>query len=429
MGATNAKTWTQYTVGQQLTKIVDTGLYLFPILHKYYKAFTYMFIDFNNMSNKSLTNKFLPMEWTITEDGKSLQWYDYNMFDVELTITGNNDAATEITASEVTGLSTAWFEVWDQIMIVRAPWSAKANARKEITAIVADTSITWSGAIDLDVGDKVIRVYYVQTEEAEITRGASKYKYVEFKSYFQNFGRTVTFTKTDLNKTYLIEKDAKTYVASIFGFNMSILLQEFGKAIWLGQNDNSASKPEMLGIDTAITQQAVSDASLVTDFSSAANDDEKIELFMDAIEAAGASGAIQAWETLSVPCNRKMLSALGRLKKDDIVYNEKIAEIDFTIYKFKNMFAQVEFFHEPTLDKLSQDSLAYILPRSLMSLRFRKFQNLNDEKGTMEPAKTEITVRRKINNIYDKAQFDMFFEAATVLGWLTSGAYRKLIKL
>ena len=128
-------------------------------------------------------------------------------------------------------------------MIVRAPGSAKANERKEITAIVADTSITWSGAIDLDVGDKVIRVYYVQTEEFEITRGASKYKYVEFKSYFQNFGRTVTFTKTDLNKTYLIEKDAKTYVASIFGFNMSILLQEFGKAIWLGQNDDSSVNP------------------------------------------------------------------------------------------------------------------------------------------------------------------------------------------
>lgn len=433
MGATNAKTGTQYTVGQQLTKIVDQGLYLFPILHKYYKAFTYMFIDFNNMSNKSLTNKFLPMEWTITEDGRSIQWYDYNMFDVELTITGNNDTATAITASEVTWLSTAGFEVGDQIMIVRAPGSAKANVRKEITAIVTDTSITWAGAIDLDVGDKVIRVYYVQAEESEITRGASKYKYVEFKSYFQNFGRTVTFTKTDLNKTYLIEKDAKTYVASIFGFNMSILLQEFGKAIWLGQNDDSSvnpwAKPEMLGIDTAITQQAVSDASLVTDFTGLATDDLKIEKFMDAIEAAGASGAIQAWETLSIPCNRKFLSALGRLKKDDTIYNDKITEIDFTIYKFKNMFAQVEFFHEPTLDKLSQDSLAYILPRSLMSLRFRKFQNLNDEKGTMEPAKTEITVRRKINNIYDKAQFDMFFEAATVLGWLTSGAYRKLVKL
>ena len=172
----------------------------------------------------------------------------------------------------------------------------------------------------------------------------------------------------------------------------------------------------MLGIDTAITQQAVSDASLVTDFTGITSDDVKIEKFMDAIEAAGASGAIQAGETLSVPCNRKFLSALGRLKKDDIIYNDKITEIDFTIYKFKNMFAQVEFFHEPTLDKLSQDSLAYIVPRSLMSLRFRKFQNLNDEKGTMEPAKTEITVRRKINNIYDKAQFDMFFEAATVLG-------------
>lgn len=430
MAATNAKTGVKFSVGQQLTKIVDQGLYLFPILHKYYKSLTYMFIDFNNMSNKSLTNKMLPMEWTITEDGKSLQWYDYNMFDVEAGVKTlmASGTAIDVTAVESATSTTAGFEVGDQIMIVRKAGSTLTNERRTITGLTT-TTITVNSAVALEVGDKIIRVYYVQTEEQEISRGASKYNYIEFKSYFQNFGRTVSFTKTDLNKTYLIEKDAKTYVASIFGFNMSILLQEFGKAIWLGQNDNSSSKPEMLGIDTAITQAAVDDASLVVDFSSATTDDEKVELLMDVIEASSASGAIQSGETLSIACNRKMLSGLGRLKKDDIVYNEKITEIDFTIFKFKNMFGSVEFFHEPTLDKLSQDSLGYVLPRSLMSLRFRKFQNLMDEKGGMEMAKTEISVKRKINNIYDKAQFDMFFEVATVLGGLTSGVYRKLIKL
>jgi hypothetical protein len=34
----------------------------------------------------------------------------------------------------------------------------------------------------------------------------------------------------------------------------------------------------------------------------------------------------------------------------------------------------------------------------------------------MEAAKGEITVRKQINNIYDKAIFDMYFEAAVVLG-------------
>ena len=184
----------------------------------------------------------------------------------------------------------------------------------------------------------------------------------------------------------------------------------------------------MLGIDTAITEVAVKDPSVVVDFSTAPNDDEKLNIFMDAIEASGASGAILPGETLTIACNRKMLSALGRLKKDDVVYNDKIVEIDFTIYKFKNMFSAVEFFHDPILDRISQSSLGYILPKSLMSLRFRKNQTL-DENQNIVTDKPEIKVTKKITNIHDVAKFDMYFEVATVLGGLTSGAYRKLINL
>lgn len=352
------------------------------------------------------------------------------MFDVEVPVTTAMASGVEVNVTVVSDplTTTAGFEAGDQIMIVRRTGSFLANARRTIASVTTST-ITLSAAAALEVGDKIIRIYYVQTQETEIQRGFSKYNYVEFKSYFQNFGRVVTFKKTELNKTYLIEKDAKTYVASIFGHNMSILLQEFGKAIWLGQNDNNAGKPEMLGIDTAIMQQFVKDASLVVDFTGVATADQKLNLLLDAFDLSAASGAISNAETLSVACNRKFLSQLGRLKKEDVVYNEKIVEIDFTIYKLKSMFSQVEFFHEPTLDKLSQDSVAYVLPRSLMSLRFRKNQTVTDDKANFEPAKTEICVKKKINNIHDVAQFDMFFEAATVLGGLTSGAYRKLIRL
>jgi hypothetical protein len=158
------------------------------------------------------------------------------------------------------------------------------------------------------------------------------------------------------------------------------------------------------------------DASLLVDFSGAADDDAKITLFMNAIESASASGAIPSTETLIVPCNQKFLSALARLKSKDIIYNEKIDVIDFKIFKFQNMFGQVEFFHEPMLDRLSAVSLAYILPRSLMSLRFRKNQILEDEKGAISSAVTEISVQKQITNIRDKAIFDMSFEAGMILG-------------
>jgi len=419
----NAKTWTTYLAGQQTDKIVGTGLYLFPIIHKYYKHLNYLLFDFNVKGAKSLKTKFLPIEWTITEDGKSLTWYDYSMFDVELKVTTDEDAVTDLDNDNISGISSKWFGVGDTLLVVRKPGSAESNVKVKITAITWDV-ITIDTAVDLDAGDKIVRAYYVQEIGTEITRGQSDYDYTEFKSYFQNFARQVKFEKTDLNRTYLIEKDAKEYIASIFAHNMNIMLQEFNKAIWLGDNVNS-SKPEMLGIDTAIEQVAVEDASVKIDFSGK-TDDEKIAAFMDAIEKASASGAIQSGETLTMPANRKFLSALGRLKKDDIVYNEKIKEIDFSIFKFTNMFGQVEFYHEPMLDTISQTSLAYIVPRSLIACKFRKNQNLNDEKGGMEAAKWEITVRKQINNIYDKAVFDMYFEAALVLWGLTSWAYLKL---
>ena len=415
-----AKTWVTYSAGQQTQKAVWTGLYLFPILHKYYKHLSYLLFDFNTMGSKSMKQKFLPIEGTITENGTSLEWYDYSMFDVEVAITADAAAVTSIPTAK-----TAGFEVWDQILVVRKEGSTLINVKKTITAITLDTSLDFVGAIDLEEGDKVVRAFYVQELGQEITRGQSSYDYIEFKSFFQNFARQVKFEKTDLNRTYLIEKDAKEYVSSIFGLNMNILLQEFNKAIWLGGNTNTGNKPELLGIDTAIEEVAVTDATVKIDFTGD-TDDQKIAKFMDAIEKASASGAIQSGETLTMPCNRKFLSALGRLKKDDIVYNEKIKEIDFTIFKFTNMFGQVEFYHEPMLDTLSQKSLAYIVPRSLIACKFRKNQNLNDEKGGMELAKGEITVRKQINNIYDKAIFDMYFEAALVLWGLTSGAYLKL---
>jgi hypothetical protein len=300
-------------------------------------------------------------------------------------------------------------------MIVRKSGSTLTNEKRVIVSLVENTSLTVNATVVVEAGDKIVRAFYVQESDKEITRGSSSYDYKEFKSFFQTFARSVSFTKDQLNRTYLIEQDAKNYVAQIFALNMNIMLQEFNKAIWYAGNV-SGVKSETLGIVTAINKMAETDASLIVDFSTAANDDEKIELFMDAIEKASASGAIAPGETLTIACNRKFLSKLARLKKDDIVYNEKIVEIDFTIFKFKNMFGQVEFFHEPMLDTLNQGSFAVLLPRSLVACKFRENQVVTDENGGIERAKGEITVTRKINNIRDRSEFDMYFEAALVVG-------------
>lgn len=415
----NLKTGYAPKAGEVLQAVEGTGLYMFPVLHKYYKHLNYLLFDYNKPGQRSLKSKFLPIEGTLTTDGKSISWYDYSMFDIETNILVDATAATVIPATK-----TAGYEIGDTILVNRKVGSTLVNEKRSVTAIAEDVSITVNTAIDLEDGDKVVRAFYVQEAQKEITRGASSWNYEEYKSFFQTFARTLAFSKNDLNRSYFHEKSAKEYVASTFSHNMNILLQEFNKALYLGGNVPGA-KSEMLGIDTAIEKLATTDASLKIDFAGD-TDDQKVIKFMDAIEQASSSGATTSGEVITVVCNRKFMSALGRLKKDDIIYNDKIVEIDYEVIKFKNMFGNVEMVWDPMLDTISQRSLAYMLPKSLITLKFRQNQVVTDERGTMEAAKGEISMARKIDNIPDVSEFYMYFEAALVLGGLSSGAYLKL---
>ena len=181
----------------------------------------------------------------------------------------------------------------------------------------------------------------------------------------------------------------------------------------------------MLGIDTAIEKIATTDATVKVDLTGE-TDDEKVTSIMDAIEKVSASGATNSGETITVVANRKFFSALGRLKKDDIVYNDRITEIDFEVVKFKNMFGNVEVIWDPMLDTIAQKSTAYLLPKSLITLKFRQNQVVTDERGSMEAAKREICIARKIDKLPDVSEFYMYFEAALVLWGLSSGAYLKI---
>ena len=410
------------TAGEVLSQAEGTWLYMFPILHKYYKHLNYLLFDYNKPGQRSLKSKFLPIEGTMTTDGKSITWYDYSMFDIETTIAVESLASTTITAAKTDG-----YEIGDTILVTRGADGVTASAINEkrvITAVTDGVSLTVNSALDQYDGDKIVRAFYVQEAQTEITRGASTWNYEEYKSFFQTFARTLSFEKSQLNRSYFFEKSAKEYVSSLFSHNMNILLQEFNKALYLGWNVPGA-KSEMLGIDTAIEKAALTDPEIKVNFSGM-TDDQKVVAFMDAIEKASASGATTSGEVITVVCNRKFMSSLGRLKKDDIIYNDMIKEIDYEVIKFKNMFGNVEVIWDPMLDTLSQATLAYMLPKSLITLKFRQNQVVTDERGSIEAAKGEITVGRKIDNIPDVSEFHMYFEAALVLGGLSSGAYLKL---
>ena len=419
--AGNLKSGRVLKAGEVLNQAEGTGLYMFPILHKYYKHLNYLLFDYNKPGQKSLKSKFLPIEGTMTTDGKSITWYDYSMFDIETKVLADAASSTTLVAAKTDG-----YEVGDTILITRKAGSSLTNEKRVITAVAADTSLTIDSAVAVEDGDKIVRAFYVQQAHTEVTRGASSWDYTEFKSFFQRFARTLKFEKSQLNRSYFFEKSAKEYVSSMFGHNMNILLQEFNKAMYLGGN-KPGDKSEMLGIDTAI-EKLIADGETDLRVEFTGTDDAKVIQFMDAIEKASSSGATSSGDVITILANRKFISALGRLKKEDIVYNDKVVEIDFEVIRFKNMFGSVEVVWDPMLDTLNQKSTAYMVPKSLMTLKFRQNQTLN-ENGQIEAAKGEISLARKTDNIPDVAEFYMYFEAALVLGGLTSGAYLKLENL
>ena len=193
--------------------------------------------------------------------------------------------------------------------------SSLLNCHANKTAIgLLSKALTKVKFVVVEAGDKIVRAFYVQEAQKEITRGASSWDYVEYKSFFQTFARTLAFEKSQLNRTYFFEKSAKEYISSMFAHNMNILLQEFNKALYLAGNVPGA-KSEMLGIDTAIEKLATTDTSVKVDFSTAANDDEKVQMFMDAIEKAASSGATNSGEVITVVANRKFISKLVMVSK------------------------------------------------------------------------------------------------------------------
>jgi hypothetical protein len=87
------------------------------------------------------------------------------MFDVETPILANAASSTTIAIDK-----TAGYEIGDTIMVVRKVGSTLVNEKRTITALVEDTSVTVNSAVVLEAGDKIVRAFYVQESNKEITR-------------------------------------------------------------------------------------------------------------------------------------------------------------------------------------------------------------------------------------------------------------------
>lgn len=118
----NIATGNTYTLGVVLDTIVGKNLRVFPIMYKQFKHIAYCFFDIKQLSgeNPGLTvaPKEIPgIEPSITVDGYSIKWLDYNTFDFSTKVKTQTAVAAAATSVTLPVEDASGFAVDDTIYL------------------------------------------------------------------------------------------------------------------------------------------------------------------------------------------------------------------------------------------------------------------------------------------------------------------------
>ncbi len=424
-----ADTWNTYTMGTILEEVVGKNLRIFPIMFKQFKHIAYCFFDVKQLAweNPGLTvaPKEIPgIEPSITVDGYSIKWLDYNTFDVTTVI----DSVSASTLSSYsfsfdvpTGMGAS-FAVDDTIYIKSD--GTHDDIDGTITAISTDTltvlvstvngvAATTSNAISLAANQEVVRWYWKRNDNDEVVRPASTYNYREYQSYIQHFSRRITFTKAELNKEYKYEGEAVAEATKRLNYNIWVMFQEINKAIYKGKNiaPTATSKMEMLWLE-----EVSRELWNIHDLSSSI---DMLSDFYAIIEEAQQSGAVASNDTITLLVNDRFLTELGRFRDQQIRYDKVVDSLEMTIPTLATVYWDIELVRDPMLNVLYSTSVAFTLPKALVKLWTRENQEFAP-KGWVTKADQSIRFYDVINNLREQKSYDMVWECWMIAGWMSA---------
>lgn len=433
----DVKTWNEYTLGVVLDTVVGKNLRIFPIMYKQFKHIAYCFFDIKQLSgeNPGLTvaPKDIPgIEPSITVDGYSIKWLDYNTFDFSTTVTASASVTvgTEVSVSleDTSGLAvndTIYFKTDGTADDVDATVTEVTSATAiKIMPTSVNGAATGSGSLAAD--QEAVRGYWTRNDNDEIIRPASVYSYVEYQSYIQHFSRRITFTKAELNKIYKYEGDAKAEATKRLNYNIWVMFQEINKAIYKGRNiaPGATQKMEMLGLEEINRQKDtiidLKSENYEHDTSAApATGKEMLDNFYRIIEECQLSGSVASNDTITLIVNDKFLTELGRFREEKIRYDKVVDKLDMTIPTLATVYGDVELVRDPMLNTLYNYSVAFTLPKALVKLWTRENQEFNP-KGGVTRADQSIHFYDVINNLREQKSYDMVWECGLIAGGMSA---------
>jgi hypothetical protein len=363
-------------------------------MYKQFKHIAYCFFDIKQLSgeNPGLTvaPKDIPgIEPSITVDGYSIKWLDYNTFDFSTEVkTAISNGSVSASGNNIVLKDNSGFAVNDTIYFKTDGTANSYDVDGTVTAVNSDgetvtvliTSINGvkaeaSDTFKVTADQEVVRGYWTRNDNDEITRPSSVYNYVEFQSYIQHFSRRITFTKAELNKLYKYEGDAKAEATKRLNYNIGVMFQEINKALYKGRNIAPGAgnqKMEMLGLEEINRQKGT-----IHDLSSKTTGSEMLDAFYKIIEECQLSGSVASNDTITLLVNDRFLTELGRFREEKIRYDRVVDKLDMVLPTLATVYGDVELVRDPMLNTLYNYSVAFTLPKALVKLWTRENQEFN----------------------------------------------------
>jgi len=432
----NVPTWNTYTLGVVLDTVVGKNLRIFPIMYKQFKHIAYCFFDIKQLSGENpgltVSPKDIPgIEPSITVDGYSIKWLDYNTFDFSTEVkTAIASGTVSASGNDIVLKDNSGFAVNDTIYFKTDGTANSYDVDGTVTAVNADgetvtvliSSVNGAAvtagttAFKVTANQEVVRGYWTRNDNDEITRPSSVYNYVEFQSYIQHFSRRITFTKAELNKLYKYEGDAKAEATKRLNYNIGVMFQEINKAIYKGRNiaPGSAAKMEMLGLEEINRQKGT-----IHDLSSEATGSEMLDAFYKIIEECQLSGSVASNDTITLLVNDRFLTELGRFREEKIRYDRVVDKLDMVLPTLATVYGDVELVRDPMLNTLYNYSVAFTLPKALVKLWTRENQEFAP-KGGVTRADQSIHFYDVINNLREQKSYDMVWECGMIAGGMSA---------
>ena len=432
----NIATWNEYTLGVVLDTVVGKNLRIFPIMYKQFKHIAYCFFDIKQLSGENpgltVSPKDIPgIEPSITVDGYSIKWLDYNTFDFSTEVkTAVSNGTVNAAGNDIVLKDNSGFAVNDTIYFKTDGTANSMDVDGTVTAVNGDgetitvliSSVNGAAvtagttAFKVTANQEVVRGYWTRNDNDEITRPSSVYNYVEFQSYIQHFSRRITFTKAELNKLYKYEGDAKAEATKRLNYNIGVMFQEINKAIYKGRNiaPGSNAKMEMLGLEEINRQK-----NTIHDLSSNATGSEMLDAFYKIIEECQLSGSVASNDTITLLVNDRFLTELGRFREEKIRYDRVVDKLDMVLPTLATVYGDVELVRDPMLNTLYNYSVAFTLPKALVKLWTRENQEFAP-KGGVTRADQSIHFYDVINNLREQKSYDMVWECGLIAGGMSA---------